>query len=188
MSCSTNWESHIRGVTWSLSILFRQCSYPVILHEDTNETSSSSFFILFFSGGFKSRFVDHILFSCQMLSYAGAPLNHSPLIFHLFWSAEDISEDLCFHSAFVQALPRMLSLLRHLVQPVQYLFSSNLFSGVCFEWALTHRSFPRILPDSSIFLGATSKSSKVWCKNELSSVKCLSPRSFKFFSLLVQPF
>ena len=54
--------------------------------------------------------------------------------------------------------------------------------------ALTHRSFPRILPDSSNFPGASKILFKVWRKNELSSVKCLSPRSFKFFSLLFQPF
>ena len=34
---------------------------------------------------------------------------------------------------------------------MQSLFSSNLFNGVSFEWALTHMSFPRILPNSSCF-------------------------------------
>ena len=33
----------------------------------------------------------------------------------------------------------------------------NHFNGVSFEWALTHRSFPRILPDSSNFPGAIPK-------------------------------
>ena len=33
----------------------------------------------------------------------------------------------------------------------------KLFNGVSFEWALTHRSFSRILPDSSYFPGATIK-------------------------------
>ena len=33
--------------------------------------------------------------------------------------------------------------------------SFRLFNGVSFEWALTHRSFPRILPDSSNFPEAT---------------------------------
>ena len=50
-----------------------------------------------------------------------------------------------------------------------------------FEWALTHRSFPRILPDSSIFPGASQILSKICRKNELSSVKCLSPRSSNSF-------
>ena len=31
------------------------------------------------------------------------------------------------------------------------------FNGVSFEWALTHRSFPRILPGSSNFLGVILK-------------------------------
>ena len=58
-----------------------------------------------------------------------------------------------------------------------------------FEWALTHRSFPRILPDSSYFPRAILKFLfEVWRKNDLSSVKCLSPRSSKFFSSLVQLF
>ena len=38
----------------SLFILFFQCSYPVIFHEDAHEASSLPFFILFFSGGFNS--------------------------------------------------------------------------------------------------------------------------------------
>ena len=33
----------------------------------------------------------------------------------------------------------------------------NHFNGVSFEWALTHRSFPRILPDSSNFSGVILK-------------------------------
>ena len=37
-------------------------------------------------------------------------------------------------------------------------FSSNHFNGVSFEWALTHRSFARILPDSSIFPALLSNS------------------------------
>ena len=47
---------------WSLSILFRPCSYPVILMKILTEPQvrHSSFF--FFSGGFNSSFVDHILF------------------------------------------------------------------------------------------------------------------------------
>ena len=55
------------------------------------------------------------------------------------------------HSRSVQPISRLLSHSSHLIQPVQSLFSSNRFNGVSFEWALTHRSFSRILPDSSIF-------------------------------------
>src|SRR4051812_18911233 len=58
---------------------------------------------------------------------------------------------------FTQVLLKMLSHSSHLIQPVQSLFSSNSFNGVSFEWALTHRSFPRILPDSSNFSGVIPK-------------------------------
>ena len=64
----------------------------------------------------------------------------------------------------------------------------NHFNGVSFEWSLTHRSFPRILPDSSYSPRASLNSFEVWRKNELSSVECLSPRSVKFFPSLAQPF
>ena len=61
---------------------------------------------------------------CQMLSHAGAPLNLSLLAIHLFWSAEDISEDLCFHSQSVQDISRLLSHSSHLIQPVQFTFQA----------------------------------------------------------------
>ena len=66
--------------------------------------------------------IDHILFLFQIPSHTGAPHNNSLLAIHLFRSAQDISEDSCFHSAFIQTLSRMLSLSRHLIQPVQHLF------------------------------------------------------------------
>ena len=69
-------------------------------HEDANEVSSSSFFILFLLRWNQFKLSVLIIFfsSCQMISHAGAPLNHSPLDIHLFWSVEDMLEDLCFHS------------------------------------------------------------------------------------------
>ena len=85
-----------------------------------------------------------------MFSHAGAILNHSPLAVQLFRSAEDISEGSSCHSRSVNPILRMFisfkpfnssgatSLLNH----------STVFY---FELALTHRSFPRILPDSSYF-------------------------------------
>ena len=67
--------------------------------------------------------VDHIHFpSFLMISHAGAILNHSLLAIQLFWSAQDIFEDSCFHSTFVQALSRLVSHSSHLIQPVQHLF------------------------------------------------------------------
>ena len=66
--------------------------------EDAQEASSLSFFILFFSSGFNSSFVDPTLSSFQMFSHAGANLNHSSRAIQLFRSAEDASGDSCFHS------------------------------------------------------------------------------------------
>ena len=61
---------------------------------------------------------------------------------------------------------------------------STVFS---FEWALYHRSFPRILPDSSYFPGAIFIFPfKVWRKNELSSAKCHLLDPSQFFSSLAQ--
>ena len=77
---------------WSLSILIRQCSYLVILRKMLTEFQVRHSSLIFFSGGFNSSFVDHILFLVSMFFHAGAPHNHSPLAIHLFWSAEDISE------------------------------------------------------------------------------------------------
>ena len=59
-------------------------------HEDVLLVHHSPF--SFFSGGFKSSFVDHILSSFQMFSHAGAPLNHPLLAIQLFRSAQDISK------------------------------------------------------------------------------------------------
>ena len=68
----------------------------------------------------------------EVLSPAGAPLNLSPLTIHLFWSAEDISEDSCFHSQSIQAIWRLLSHSSHLIQPVQSLFQVIFSNGVSF--------------------------------------------------------
>src|SRR4051812_37600076 len=94
--------------------------------KDTNGVSSSSFVILFFSGGFNSIFVNHIFFLVSnVFSRTGAPINHPLLAIQLFRSTEDISEDSSFHSQVTQVLLRMLSHSSHLIQPVQSLFSSN---------------------------------------------------------------
>ena len=93
-------------------------------HQDPNGASSSSLFILFLLRWiqFKLSVLIIFLFSFLMLSHADAPLNHSLLPIHLFWSAEDISQDLCFHSQSVQDISRLLSHSSHLIQPVQPLF------------------------------------------------------------------
>ena len=77
----------------SQSILFRQCSYPVILGKVLTELQVIILRSLFFSGGFNSRFgIEHSPLICPMLSHAGAPLNHPLLTIPLFQSAEDISK------------------------------------------------------------------------------------------------
>ena len=75
----------------------------------------------------QSKLLIFIIFlsSFLMLSHADAPLNHSLLPIHLFWSAEDISQDLCFHSQSVQDISRLLSHSSHLIQPVQSPLSIN---------------------------------------------------------------
>ena len=103
-------------------------SFPPMLlsgdsQEDTNGASILSFFVLFFfSGGFNSSLVDHILSSFQMFSHVVAPLNLSPLAIHLFGGAEDISEGSSFHSRSVQPISRLLSYSSHLTQPAQSIF------------------------------------------------------------------
>ena len=143
--------------------------------------------LIFFSGGFNSSFgIKHTPFLFfQCFSYAGAPLNHPLLAIQLFQSDEDISEDSSFHSQFTQVLLRMLSHSSHLIQPVQSLLQ---IVQRCIFWVGPN---PHVIFSGSyltllIFPGATLNSFEVWRKNDLSSVKCLSPRSVKFFSSLAQ--
>ena len=112
---------------WSLSILFCQCSYPVILKKILTELQvhHSSFSFLLRWIQFKLSVLIISLSSCQMLSHAGAPLNHSLLAIHLSWSVEDISEDSSFLPRSVQAIWRLLSHSSHLIQPVQSPLSIN---------------------------------------------------------------
>ena len=92
-----------------LSILFRQCSYPVILRKIL--ALSSSFFVIFLLRWIQVKFSVLIIFPSlfQVFSYAGVPLNHSPLSI-LIRSAEDIFEDSCFHSQFVQLYSSQLTI------------------------------------------------------------------------------
>ena len=180
-------QSSIRLFMWSLSILFRQCSYPVISHEDAQEfqVHHPPFFLLLrwiqckLSVLIISFSLFHMLSRLEVLTEDS--LNLSLLAIELFRSAEDISQDLCFHSQSIQDISRLLSHSSHLIQSVQSPFQVIISRVLSLQWALTHRSFPRILPDSSYSPGVILKSSKVWRKNELSSVKCLSPRSFISF-------
>ena len=165
----------------SISIPFRQFSYPVMLMKMLTKflVHHSSFF--FFSGGTNSSF--------RCWSYSFPYFNvfliplHLIIIHLLLFNCSGVLKKsrrfmltLCFRSS---SFKDVISF-----KPFKFNrcnLSLKSFYGVSFQWALTHRSFPRILPDSSYSLGIILKSSKVWRKNELSSVKCLSPRSFISF-------
>ena len=123
-----------------------------VSHEDTNGASSSSFFVSLSSPVVSSQAfgVDHIpflvfnAFSCWCNSqsftslYSIVPecsnfLKRFVLSFKILSrSFEDVISFKSFNST------DATSLLNH-------------FNAVSFEWALTHRSIPRILPDSSYF-------------------------------------
>ena len=74
-----------------------------------------------------------------MLSHAGASHNCSSLSI-LIRSAQDISEDPCFHSQSVQAIWRLLSHSSHLILPVQSLFQ-----------AILEQCFFRVGPNPQVF-------------------------------------
>ena len=78
----------------SLSILFRQCSYPVFLKKILTEhqVHHSSFSFSSPVDLPQAFGVDHILILVQMLSHADAPHIHSFLAIKLFRSAQDISK------------------------------------------------------------------------------------------------
>ena len=80
--------------------------------EDTDGASSLLFFILF---SYPVNLIQVLLLiisfsSFQIPFHAVAPLNLSLLAIQLFRSAEDISEDSCVHSTFVQPIPRVFLL------------------------------------------------------------------------------
>ena len=111
---------------------------------------------LFFSGGFNSSFADHILspFLCFLLPvhliiipllaiYCSGVFKISRrFVFPLYIRSSSFEDVISFKSSNSTGA---------------FSVSSNLFNGVSFEWALTHMSFPRILPDSSNFPGAIPK-------------------------------
>ena len=118
-------------------------------------------------------------FSFQVLSYAGASHNGSPLSI-LIRSAQDISEDSSFHSQSVQIISRLLSHSSHLIQPAQSIFY---IIQRCFFWVGPN---PQVFSQDLTWLLLFSRRYsqilfQVWRKNELSSVKCFSPLSLKFF-------
>ena len=136
----------------SLSILFRQCSYPVMLMKILTEPQvrHSSLFSSPVDSNQAFR-VDHTLFLIPMCSPCSFASRHS-IVPECSRYLEDSWFPLCFHSSSFEDVisfksfnsTNATSLLNH-------------FNAVSFEWALTHRFFSRILPDSSNFPGAIPK-------------------------------
>ena len=128
------------------------------------------------------------LSSFQMLSHAGISLNHSPLAIQLFRSAEDISEDSCFHSASILTISRLLPHSSHLIQPVQSLF--KIISNGVFFWVGPN---PQVFSQDLTWLfelsGAILKFiSKFDVRMNFHQSHAFSKVVFKFFSSLAQPF
>ena len=92
-------------------------------------------------------------FPCfKCFSHAGAPLNHPLLLFSCSGVLKKSQK-----ARFVIQDPFNLFRGCYLFLAVKFnpcILSFKSFYGVSFEWALTHRSFPRILLDSSYFPGA----------------------------------
>ena len=130
-------------------------------------------------------FVSHI-FPCEFLIQGSLIYSTCPV--HIR-SAQDISEDSCFHSQSVQAIWRLLSHSSHLIQPAQSPLSINRSTVFSFWVGPNPQVFPRILPDSSNFPGAIPK---FFCKFDIRMISqqsnVFSKFAFIFFSSLVQPF
>ena len=148
----------------------------------TGEFSSRLTFIISFSSP-----VDSILiFGSDNILSIGLSVfpARSPLASLSFRSVQDISGD-----------PSMFQLVRgcHFIQIFQlfrctiYLFNNPFQRCFSLQWALTHRSFPRILPDSSDSPGVIINSFQVGRKNEFHQSHAFSKIVFQMLSLLAQP-
>ena len=135
----------------SFSILFRQCSYSVILMKILMELQvrHSSFFsspvdliqalvlsilLFFFSNAFLMP-VHLLIIHLSLLNCSGMLKISRRFVFPLCIRSSSFEIGISFKSFNSTGATSLL----------------NLFNAVSFEWALTHRSIPRILPDSSIF-------------------------------------
>ena len=137
----------------SLSILFRQCSYPVILRKILTELQVYHSSSLFFFGGLISSFgVDHISSFC--FTYLPMWISY-PRLSYLFTSLSLYPEcwrylrRIMFPFLICSSYFKVFLLFKLFNSTGAISISSNHFNGVYFEWDLTHMSFPRILPDSS---------------------------------------
>ena len=105
-------------------LLFFQCSYPVISHEDAQQFQVHHPSLVFLLRWTQFKLSVLIIFPSlfQVFSYVGSSLNHFPFAIKLFRSAEVIPEDSSSHSQFTQVVLRMLSHSSHLIQLAQSLF------------------------------------------------------------------
>ena len=138
---------------WSLFTLFNQCFDPVIPREDAHELQvhQSSFLYSFPVDLIQAFGVDHIPFlvsnvfpcRCTSLSFTAS----YSFVLECWRYITRLVFPFSIRSRYFEVVISFKSF---------YLTGTNLsskqsFYGVSFEWALTHRSFPRILPDSSNF-------------------------------------
>ena len=126
-------------------------------HEDSNGASSSSFLIPFSSPVDSSQDLS-IISPFSRFKY----LLLTVLLIFIHFSLFNCSGVLKISRRFVFPLCIRSSSFEDVISFKSFNSTGatsllNHFNGVSFEWALTHRSFPRILPDSSYFPGVTLK-------------------------------
>jgi len=147
--------------------------------ENTNGASSLLFFILFSSP------VDPIeaLSSISFPRFKRFPMPVHYLIPHLSLSLSSYQKCRGYLRRFVSPLSIRSSYFEIIISFKSFNLTGAIphfnqsFNGVSFQWALTHRSFSRILPDSSNFPRAISQILfNVWCKNEFHQLDVFQDR------------
>ena len=133
---------------------FQSMSLPGDSHEDPNGVSSSSLFTHFLLRWIQFKRYWSYIFPC--FKYLLMPV----LLIFIHFSLFNCSGVLKISRRFVFPLCIRSSSFEIGISCKPFnstgAFSLlNHFNGVSFEWALTHGSFPRILPDSSYFSGAS---------------------------------
>ena len=90
-----------------VSSFFSSNVLPGGSHEDALLVRHSSLIFLLWWIQLKLSVLIIFLSLFQMLPHSSASINYSPHAIHLFWSAEDISEDFCLHYQSVQVISRL---------------------------------------------------------------------------------
>ena len=138
--------------------------------------------LFFFSGGLNPCF-------CWLITFFSLGSNVSPCSFAsrqfiLLECSRNLRRFVC-----VRINSRLSPHSNISIVPVHHLSLQQSFPTVLsLQWALTHRSFPRILPDSSNYSGAIPKFFSK-CDVRMDSINHMPTLrfTFKFFSLLAQP-